>query len=208
MDFESPNKLTIQAYNKNVDSYLKRTPSTYGVEHKILKEWIDNVLSYVKPHGSVLELGSATTRDADYIRSHGFEVQCSDAATGFVNHLRRMNEPAILLDIIHHPAATSYDMVFANAVFPHFTEQDTDKALGNIYKCLNPQGLVVFNVKQGEGEEWVDEKMSERRYIHYWQPYDIYDRVVAAGYEVILLEDGIEGDMPTHIWTRITAQKI
>ena len=207
MDLNKPNDLTLQAYDKNIDSFLHRTPAAYGAPHIALKRWIDTALSYAKPQGSVLEIGSATPRDAMYIRSHGLTVQCSDAAHGFVKHLQSEGEPAIQLNIIEDTAQKTYDVVFANAVFPHFTIQDTEKALGNIRKCLNPGGILAFNVKQGEGDEWVNEKMHDQRYIHYWQPYEIYEKVINAGYEIIQLEDGIEGDMPTHIWTRVIAQK-
>lgn len=208
MILNHPNDLTIQAYDKNVDSFLHRTPATYGVPHELLKRWIDTALSYTKPQGSILEIGSATPRDATYIREHGFTVQCSDAAEGFVEHLQSLGEPAIHLNIIKDLPKESYDAVFANAVFPHFTVDDTTKALINIKNCLNTGGILAFNVKQGEGEEWVNEKMHDQRYVHYWQPYEIYDKVLSIGYEIIQLEDGIEGDMPTHIWTRIIAQKI
>jgi cyclopropane fatty-acyl-phospholipid synthase-like methyltransferase len=201
------NNQTLHAYNANVDLYLKSTPAAYGTPHKALKEWIDNALSYVKPGGTILEIGSATPRDAIYMRNQGFTVQCSDGAASFVDHLNAMGEPAVPLNIIHESTDKSYDMVFANAVFPHFTNEDAQKALTNIRDCLNPDGILAFNVKQGEGEEWVKEKMAEQRYIHYWQPHEIYEQVQNAGYEVLLLEDGIEGDLPTHIWTRIIAQK-
>lgn len=207
MAANDPNHITINAYNNNVDSYLNRTPSRYGEPHKALTDWIDRALSYVEPNGSVLEVGSATPRDAQYIRNHGFTVQCSDASIGFVNHLQEAHEDAIQLNIINDHSQTPYDMVFANAVFPHFTPEDTQKALRNIYKSLNTKGILVFNVKQGEEDEWVNEKMNDRRYIHYWLPHEIYNEVTAAGYEVIQLEDGVEGDLPTHIWTRIIAQK-
>lgn len=207
MNLDNPNDLTIRAYDKNIDSFLNRTPATYGTPHEALKRWIDTALSYAKPHGSVLEIGSATPRDATYIREHGFTVQCSDAAQGFVEHLRDLGEPAVKINIIKDVPAQTYDVVFANAVFPHFTVEDTENALANIQKCLNTDGILTFNVKQGEDEEWVNEKMHDQRYVHYWQPYEIYEKVRNAGYEIIQIEDGIEGDMPTHIWTRIIAQK-
>lgn len=201
------NKLTIKAYDDNVDLYLDHTPSIYGKAHESLVRWIDTTLSYVKPQGSILELGSATPRDATYMRKQGFAVQCSDAAQGFVHHLNSIGEPAITLDILNDTPEHLYDAVFANAVFPHFTQRDTEKALANIYACLNLNGILSFNIKQGEGEEWVNEKMSTKRYTHYWQPFEIYDTVKAAGYEILEIEDGVEGDLPTHVWTRIIAQK-
>ena len=72
MTEQTPNEQTIKAYNKNVDSYLKGTPVTYGAPQEKLKSWIDTALSYVKPSGSILEIGSATPRDATYMKSAVF----------------------------------------------------------------------------------------------------------------------------------------
>lgn len=204
---KDPNELTLQAYNASVQSYLDYTPASYGTPHRELKTWIDSALSFTKPKGSVLEIGSATPRDAMYIRSKGFSVQCSDATENFVKLLNKSGENAISLNIIHEHTKPVYDMAFANAVFPHFSQEDTASALKNIYASLVPQGILAFNVKQGEDHEWVDEKNTQPRYIHYWQPHEIYDEVIKAGFEVIQIEDGIEGDLPTHVWTRIIAQK-
>lgn len=206
MIFSAPNDQTIDAYNKGFHSYLEKTPSAYGAPHDELKKWIDTALSFAQKGGSVLEIGSATPRDANYIRKHGFTVQCSDAAINFVRHLQLLGEDAIQLNITRETPSKKYDLIFANAVFPHFTIQDTKHALKHINNCLNENGILTFNVKQGEGDEWVEEKMIHR-YVHYWQPYEIYDLVKSQGYDVLLLEDGIEGDLPTHIWTRIIAQK-
>lgn len=207
MIISTPNDQTIDAYNKGFHSYLEKTPSAYGAPHAELKKWIDTALSFAKKGGSVLEIGSATSRDANYIRSHGFTVQCSDAANNFVKNLQDEGEDAIQLNIVKEAPLKHYDVVFANAVFPHFTIEDTKNALINIRECLNQEGILTFNIKQGENEEWVEEKMIHR-YVHYWQPYEIYDLVKSLGYDILLLEDGIEGDLPTHIWTRIVAQKV
>jgi predicted TPR repeat methyltransferase len=204
---KDPNELTLEAYNASVQSYLEYTPASYGTPHAELKKWIDNALAYTKPQGNILEIGSATPRDAMYIRSKGFTVQCSDATENFVKLLNKSGENAIPLNIIHQHTDPMYDMVFANAVFPHFNQEDTASALKNIHSSLLPGGILTFNVKQGEEDEWVSEKNTQPRYIHYWQPHEIYDEVVTAGFEVIEIEDGIEGDLPTHIWTRIIAQK-
>ncbi len=98
-------------------------------------------------------------------------------------------------------------MIFANAVFPHLTNQDTKLALHNIHQALTSSGILTFNVKQGEGEEWVSEKFDDKRYINYWQTHDIYEVVRSCGYIIISIEDGVEGDLPTHTWTQIIAQK-
>ena len=209
MEPNDPNKLTIQAYNNQANTYIESTPDQYNGSRQSLRHWIDEILAWVRPNGSVLEIGSATPRDARYMRSKGFNVQCSDATPNFVAHLKEMGEKPLQLDVTEDPIANeAYDLIFANAVFPHLTYEATVRALANINQGLKSEGILAFNVKQGDGDEWINEKFNEKRYIHYWQPYEIYDAVKASGFDVITIDDGIEGERPTHIWTRIIAQKV
>lgn len=203
-----PNDLTIEVYNKEATTYLKNTPKLYPSSYSSMLAWIDKALDNTKPNGTVLELGSASPRDANYMRGKGFNVQCSDAAQSFVQHLEQCGEQPLLLNIIKERAPKKYDLIFANAVFPHFTSKDTEKALHNIYESLNKDGVLAFNTKQGTGEEWLTEKTSSERFVHYWQSPDIYKKVKSAGFDIIAIDDGYLGDPPTHTWTRIIAQKI
>lgn len=207
MHQEDPNKITIDSYNNDVDAYLKNTPATYTSQHLLLIKWIDEVLSFTKPGGSILEIGSATPRDAKYMRSKGFTVQCSDAAPNFVEHLNELGESALLLNLAKDSIPGKYDAIFANAVFPHFTPEDISHALGVMYDALNDGGIISFNVKQGVGTEWVEEKHIGKRFVHYWEPHEIYALVNSCEFSVVSLEDGIGGDLPTHVWTRIIAKK-
>ena len=59
---------TIDTYNTKLDQYIAKTnPVIDG----ILKEWIDLMLSKNNNQSSILEIGSGTGKDADYIESNG-----------------------------------------------------------------------------------------------------------------------------------------
>ncbi len=70
----TPNDLTLDAYDTHVDAYLKTTPHTLNSPHEPLVRWIDEALREIKPTGTILEIGSATSRDAEYIRNKGFTI--------------------------------------------------------------------------------------------------------------------------------------
>lgn len=171
-------------------------------------EWIRLSLSFIKPGGKVLEIGSATPRDSRFIRQMGYFVQSSDAAPNFVKYMRSQGEPAILLNILERPPKNKYDLVFANAVFPHFTDTEIEIVLKNIHKCLNENGVISFNVKQGTGDTWVSEKNISKRFINFQSTNNIRRIVTRSGFRVLSLEDGFAGDLPSHTWIRVIAQKI
>lgn len=205
----TPNDITLKIYNQKVEEYLRHTPTTYNSGHKPLLRWINYSLSQIPEGGSVLEIGSGHGRDARYIREHGFDILCSDGAQAFVNHLNENGQKAVIFNAIKdQPPITECNMVFANAVVPHFTEENLRTVLQKVKKILKADGIFAFNAKQGLGDEWINEKSIHRRFIHYWLPEKLREFVEANGYEVIFLENNIQGgDLPTHTWIHITARK-
>jgi len=201
------NDITIESYNKNATLYLKKTPQEYTAAHALLVDWIDKALALVPLGGEVLEIGSAMPRDARYMRSKGYQVTCSDAAPAFVKNLRSQGENAFQLNILKDPILNKYDMIFANAVMPHFSKNETRAILKKFYDALNPGGVIAFNLKQGEGGHWINEKMTDKRYTYYWQPSDLYSLINDSKFKIVFERDGIIGDLPHHIWIHIIAQK-
>lgn len=204
-----PNQKTLRAYNRDILNYLKYTPRTFENVKDEMVTWIDSTLDHLETYSShILEIGSATPRDATYMRSKGFSVQCSDASRGFVDYLRKCGEDALLLNVLTDQIPKGlYDMVFANAVVSHFTKEDLRFALKNIYNALPEKGVFAFSAKEGDGETWVAEKSISERFIHYWQIENLTSAVEEIGYRVVFINTNA-GDLPHHRWINIVAQKI
>lgn len=71
----SNSDLTIQTYRENFDKYVARTAIEPAGE---FKDWLDLFSSLITIGGRVLEIGSATGRDARYLASRSFNVTCTD----------------------------------------------------------------------------------------------------------------------------------
>jgi hypothetical protein len=78
-----------------------------------------------------------------------------------------------------------YQLVFADAVFLHFTSEELKAILSKIYKSLIDRGTVAFTLKAGNGEEMTDRKIDARRYFRYWSADLIRDLLKNIGYENI-----------------------
>lgn len=202
-----PNKITLETYNRRVWEYIDNTPQTYQPHHDFMLNWIDNALSFLPKNSSVLEIGSATPRDAQYIRSKGHRVQCSDAALAFVEYLRKKGEDAQLINLLEDPIDSSYDMIFANSVVSHFTKVDFKFALKKIQKTLRPGKIFAFTIRQGEGSRWVVEKIHGKRFVSYWQIDELKSIIEECGMNILYLQDSLPGDLPSHEWIGIVAQK-
>lgn len=203
---KSPNQVTIEAYNNEVTSYIRKTPPAYKDHHKPMLRWIDSALSHLNGK-DVLELGSATPRDATYMRNKGFNVQTSDASKKFVQNLQRKGEDTIQLNALTDNIPTGYDLIFANAVAPHFTYDDTVQFLNNVSQSLSSGSRLAFNLKIGTGESWINEKFAAKRFIHYWQPEDIKELLAQYAFNIVFLESNVDGDLPNHHWINIVVEK-
>lgn len=204
---QAPNKATIVVYDLNAQEYIDKTPSQYQPHHRGMLEWINTGLSYLPKGGRILEVGSAITRDASYMRSKGYTVQLSDASKSLFKKLQEKGERPLLLNLLDDPIPAGYDMLFANAVAPHFTPADLKHALRKVNASLQPQQVFAFNVKRGEGEAWINEKFTQKRYSRYWQPNEVIQEVIDAGFSVVFMQKSAEGDSPSHRWINIVALK-
>lgn len=203
---ESPNDRTLAAYNENVLAYKKNTPQDFDDAPAPMREWVNESLTYLPPNGKVFEIGSATLRDASYIRKQGFLVTCSDASVGFVEDMRAQGEPAVLLNVLTDKLPTGYDMIFADAVFHHFTDDDANRAIANIAAALEPGKIFSFCVRVGSGESWVSEKFTTKRYVHLWSIDTVVPLLWKHGFEVLFTSSNI-GNFPDHLWLNIIARK-
>lgn len=176
------NETTLQTYQEHFNNYINKTFSeTSGSQ----KEWIDSILGRVSVDATILEIGSAFGRDAKYIQDAGYDITVTDAFDAAVNELKNRGFAATKLNILTDEPQGEYDLIFAFAVFLHFTEEELRLVLAKLKPHIKDDGLLAFSVKQGDGEEWTSEKMDGPRYFHYWQKEPLTELVQECGYELV-----------------------
>lgn len=182
------NSPTLNSYNANLPAYIQGTPQEVSGS---VQEWIHNTLHYLPSNSRILEIGSAFGRDAAYIETQGFLVERSDAAISFVEHLRNQGYETKHFNVLTDTIPEPYDLIFANAVFLHFTEAELHTVLTTVNQGLNPSGLLSFSVKEGIGAEWTEEKLSAPRYFRYWEKEPLAHFVSEHGFHILsITSDG------------------
>lgn len=189
---EGSNNKTLQAYEGHINDYIERTPQEVNGYVKI---WIDSMLHTLDPEAKILEIGSAFGRDADYIETQGFSVERTDATLGFVEYLETQGYNARALNILTDEIDSDHDLIFADAVFLHFSDDELSLALTKVRNALSPQGILGLTLKCGIGEEWSSDKLGEPRYFHYWDKDSISQKLDEAGFlaadtDIIKTADG------------------
>lgn len=193
----SHNAQTLQVYENNIDTYIINTPQEVTGD---AKKWIDRILDYIDFNQSILEIGTSFGRDANYIESKGYLVNRSDAAKSFLQYLHEQGHCAQKINILSDDFDRSYDLIFANAVFLHFSLDEFCSILKKIYYALNPPGILAFSVKKGCGEEWSSKKMGVPRYFCYWQASELCEVLMQNNFRILEVDE-------TDIWIRVIASK-
>lgn len=177
-----PNNCTLEAYESRIEAYINGTPSEVT---GALKTWIDKTLSLLPEQPRIIEIGSAFGRDALYMESQGYHVERTDATKGFVDLLEHKGYSARLFNILTDSFTSTYDFVYANAVFLHFTPDELHLILNKIHYALSKEGYLSFSVKQGVGEEWTSVKVGNPRYFCYWQAEPLQSLLEACGFIIL-----------------------
>lgn len=180
------NEETLGVYERNADKYVTGTPEKVSDE---FKAWIDTALGMLPPGSTIFEIGSAFGRDAVYFESQGYNVQRTDAAKAFVELLGSHGHDARQFNALTDEWPSGFDMIFANAVFLHFDEQEFGLAVRKAFEALEAGGIFVLSVKEGKGEGWSSQKMGEPRYFKYWLPGPLQAALEAVGFQVVTLDE-------------------
>lgn len=173
------NQKTLRAYDANVRAYVEGTPHQVGGAPR---DWMDRALDGLTPTARILEIGSAFGRDAAYVASKDFAVECTDAAPGFVEELRARGFRANLFNVLTDDFGATCDLILANAVLLHFDRAQLPCVLAKARTALNPSGRLAFSLKGGDGEGWSSAKLGAPRYFCYWRAEQIAALLDAAGF--------------------------
>lgn len=173
------NSETLRSYQERVKEYIDGTAQEVT---GAAKDWIDAALLGLPPQARIVELGSAFGRDAAYMGSQGFQIECTDAVPGFVSQLQSCGFKARLFNAITDELEDQYDLILANAVMLHFNRDEFSVVLNKLFRSLKHGGRFAFSLKRGHGESWSHEKIGAPRYFCYWQGADLAAPLRHAGF--------------------------
>ena len=196
------NTKTIESYNDHTQEYITGTPQEVS---GVVKDWLDGSIVDVPKDARILEFGSAFGRDAEYLASLGYRVECTDASTAFVDLLQQKGFDAKVLNAITDELPQELDFVLANAVLLHFTRHEASQVIKKVFDALNVNGKFAFTLKQGEGESWSEEKLGAPRFFCYWSEPQIRQLLAETGFSVIDIDSDKETTNAT--WLQIIAKK-
>lgn len=195
----NPNQQTIQAYEAFAKQYIDSTPHE---SPEFVKELINSAVTDLPKDAKILELGSAFGREAAYLKTLGYSVECSDAVQAFINQLQERGFKARKLNAITDDLGGPYDLILANAVLLHFTRVQTRQALNRILTALHHNGVFAFTILEGTGDKLAKDKLGAARYFCFWSEEEVRQLLLDVGFQQIRIN---KAQTPWAVWLQIIA---
>ena len=191
---------TVETYNKNAAAFVKKFEGISRVA-----DVVETFALVKKKNPKVLEVGCGYGREAMTIVAKTNDYTGIDVSTEFIK-MAASNVPDgrfVVADIRSFKIPRGTDIVFAFASLLHVNKTDFRKILGNIFKQLNPQGVVRISLKCSEKYEALFKKdQYGERAFYFYSPEDI--RRLAKGFLILKNEVmEVRGEM----WLETILQK-
>lgn len=180
--FDSGLEITLKTYEREYENYIKKTSQDMNNGHG---RYLDRFMSFLKKDDILLEVGSGSGRDADYIESQGFSLLRSEVVHPFIEYQRKQGKEVVFFDVIEGDLHQRFDGILAKAVFLHFNKEQFAKALANVKKHLVDGGIFALTLMNGEGERYSSHKTESPRYFHYWRKEAVEKYLQDEGFEIL-----------------------
>ncbi len=197
---------TTEVYNKLGKKYLEKSKKVTPPERL--------PFSKLFAKGSyVLDVGCGGGRDSSFFIKKGLNVLGIDTSSVFINLAKKEVPKATFkcadLLKLNFPKNT-FDGIWAQAVLLHLKRKDVPRALKIFYKILKPNGVLHITLREGKGEAYVKDKLSEgnERFYTYFSRSEIKKLLQKQGFKIIyfiVLPDELK--RPDISWMRIWARK-
>jgi len=148
-----------------------------------LRHWLDRLCTDVGPGARILEVGSGTGRDADYLESLGAEVHRTDATQAFLDiqaeRGRKAHRLNVVTDDLTAAGQPGYDAIVAMCVLIHVDRPALPGVLAKIQGALRPYGLFLVNVREGSAD-----RISATCFTSQWRPGEFEGLVSDAAFVI------------------------
>ena len=183
------NRRALEWYAENYDYYdslIDPEPS------KNREDALRRLVAEVPEDGVILEFGSASGRDADFVESLRRRVRRTDITPGFIEIQAKRGKDVESLDILTGEYGGPYDGIFAMCVMLHVRPEATDAVLVKVADALKPGGVFLVSVR-----EVADDRATA------WSRDAFAERLEGAGLAVIWDDRDNDGDQ----WIVFLARK-
>ncbi|MEV1129747.1 methyltransferase domain-containing protein [Agromyces sp. NPDC049794] len=135
-------------------------------------------LDRIAPPGSMLEVGSGTGCDADYLEDVlGRRVRRTDATAAFRRIQAERGRAVDALNVMTDPLGGPYAAVVALCVLIHIPHDSLPRVLRRIHHSLLPSGVALISMREGK-----DIEHDGPWYTALWRESELLPVLLGAGF--------------------------
>jgi len=176
----TPNREALQWYEQNARYYDRLIdPQPPAAREDALRR----LVAHLPADSSVVEIGSGTGRDANFVESLGVRVCRTDATEAFIALQAERGQPVQKLNLLSDALPEGVGGVLAMCVLLHVPRDETDAVLRKVSAALAPSGVFLVSVRE-DGDARATA----------WAPEAFVERLSRAGLRVIWEDRDWDGD--------------
>lgn len=161
---------TRDAYNKTAQTYSRWAMELHP------KTCAELFLKSVPPHGTILDIGCGSGRDAKIFSEQGHQITGIDFSSEMIKIAKETAPKATFMEAdiqeINFPPQ-SFNGIWANASLLHIPKDNLKSVLLKIHSLLKEDGIFYMSVKKGNHEYFGhDQRYTEHRVHKFWSFYE------------------------------------
>lgn len=138
---------TLDYYNTYASQFIQ------GTLFADMSELRQHFLSYIPPHGSILDFGCGSGRDTLYFIQQGFRTSAMDGSEELCAHASQLTGIAVKqMYFLELNEEQAYDGIWACASLLHLSAEELKEVLVLMARSLKEKGIAYISFKYGEYE--------------------------------------------------------
>ncbi len=177
-------KITIDGYEKTLDSYVKKMDSLEKYDEP------EKFLSYFGKVPLILDLGCGPGKDAAIFIKNEARVIGVDLSKKMIEIAKKRVKGADfkVMDITSLSFKNNYfNGIWARASLLHLKKREIPKAIKEAYRVLKKDGIIYAGVKKGTGEGFVADKRYNdvEKFYSFFSKKEIEKMLEKEGFKII-----------------------
>jgi SAM-dependent methyltransferase len=195
-------------YNELAEEYEKRTDILLPVTEKAM----DYFSAYIKPGGSILDIGCGVGLAMSVLTSKGFEVVGIDLSQRMAEFAKRRNPRSNIIvgDFMEVKFDEKFDAALVFAFIHLFPKSEIPTVFDKIRSILKPGGVALISSTESfESKEGIYPKEDfgrrYKRFRKFWTEQELRDSLNQAGFKGLALKKYI--DPFGKVWMNFVVRK-
>ena len=195
--------------NRTVDNYNAHAVERCNRYESVDFKWLYDVVgNYIKPGGTIFEIGCGSGRDARNLTDLGYKVTATDASCGMLEQAKKLDikhkvtflQKSFPLDSNDQLFNNHYDAVLAMAVLMHIPILERHEFLSQIARLLYPNGLAIIS--------WSNNRNDENRLFESLEEKDVPMVFSKANFDIIKTINNNDALGRDVAWHTVIARKL